>query len=353
MRLLRLVMPNSPTFNSISTTFDMASVEAQCREGCFDLLHFTLIVVRMMQALCAPHRDSSVAEILCLSAADQITLFVMRVDLIFSVLDTLLLDTANFHLRVSSGRLIEEAVEYEKTRFREDLSTQNTNLEQTTKWLQENAVEMQSHVATYAESELNEGATQDIHDVYHFALATLLVTPHVVPETFHLDQRRISDMQNEIDIIVKVISYLMTARNLMRTQHASLSPLTWSSLRDRLYTLLTDSETVDMVSIALEVNKHLDLAYIGLELNRAERHLTLGNILTSITSLSPIQKLLHRRLRDLLRYSIAGNISTPQRITSGGFEDFHVRVHKLLEGAQTMAKVNWQCYESWYSAIKL
>lgn len=352
LRLLRLVMPNSPTFISISTTFDMTAVETQCRDGSFDLLQFTNTVVRMMQALCAPQRDNLVAEILCLSGTDRVTLFVAQMETIFSILEVLLLDTANFHLKVSSSRLIQEAVNYEKARFQDDLHKGILNLSCTTRWLKKSVLDMQSNLSSN-EDISPESAKQGIHDVYHSAFAALLVVADDVPETFSLDVHRILDMQEEINVLVKTTSYLMAARNLMRTNHAKLNPLTWSSLRDRLYTLLTDSETIDPVSVALEVNNHLDLAYVGAETNRDERHLTLTNMLTSTTSLTPIQKLLRRRMRDLLRNSIAGEISTHQRITTGGFEDFQVRVHKVLERAQNMAKVNWQCYESWYSTIEL
>lgn len=353
MRLLRLVMPDSPTFKAITSAFDVPHIEAQCRQNSYDFIAFTGVVLEMMKALCSPARDGLVSDIALLRGTDDVDLFAKRINAIFLALDTLLLDSANFHLTMSSSRLLPEAIPYEQTKFHEDCASGKVTLNRTTSWMQKHSAELRAeHAARELENLSTSKNKIPSEDVFRRAYVDLCSNQEeALPETFDLDHDRIMEYRSRVFRIVRTASYLMTARNLMRPKLRHLNPVTWTSLRDRLGVLMTGDDLVDTSSIAAEVNNHLDLAYIGTEPDRAERHYTLNSLISKSQASDPIQQLLLRRVRALMMDGTGGRDVTSSQITSAGFEDFSIELQNLLRDVQKLGKVNWQCYHGWYHKI--
>ena len=66
---------------------------------------------------------------------DLVTLFKE----IMKVLDLMKLDMANFTIQQARPLIVSQSVEYEKTKFKEFLATQNDGLQMTRAWLQRHA----------------------------------------------------------------------------------------------------------------------------------------------------------------------------------------------------------------------
>ena len=58
---------------------------------------------------------------------------------ILETLDTMKMDTANFHLQQARPLIVSQSVEYEKTKFKEFLKTQEDGLANTREWLKRHA----------------------------------------------------------------------------------------------------------------------------------------------------------------------------------------------------------------------
>lgn len=341
VRLLRMVKPNSPTFKAITTTFDIPFIEQQCRSQSFDLDNFTKTVTDMMRALCAPYRDEAVANVAKMDGGifrdemDQCELFAMRLEGILIMLDIMLLDSANYHLRTAAPQLAREAVAYERKLFAADLERKVTDLSRTRAWLGQTASQMLTGNASRDVESVNHPADRHIEPrkLLARAIATLIVSPaaaidaSALPETLHLDAAHIAALRKAADVVVLVASTMTTARAVMRPKQQYLSPLTWSTLAERLlvlamadgeeriiYSTGADSNTIvpasvfDRATIAPEVNAHID-SNLAQEHEpreaRQKRHAALGNLLHRTgTDGDAVAKVLRRRLIDLLQRGI-------------------------------------------------
>lgn len=349
MRLLRLVMPKSPTFAAINADFDIPLIEAQCRQNCYDYLAFTTRVVNMMLALCSPARDGMVTDIELLRGFDDVDLFAKRVNSIFEVLDVLLLDSANFHLAMSIPKLLPEAISYEQKKFQEDLTSGVMTLNKTKHLLNSQMSELRLEAALRDPEEI--GLPSEMlspHRIFITTLARLLTSSEDLPETLVLDHTRLACYRADFLRIIKTTAYLMTARNLMTSKQRNLNLLTWTSLQDRLSILLCGQDIADTTSIAAEINHHLDLAYTGPEEDRQYRHTTLSNLIKSTDSSSSVLKLFTRRLQSLLLTRMSGAELSGTKIAAAGFEDLSNDVQDLSRNMAVLARVNWSCYRHWY-----
>lgn len=352
MRLLRLVMPDSPTFKAITAAFDIPSVEAECRTNTYDYTSFTGIVIDMMSALCSPARDRMVADLKLLRGISDTDLFAKRINSIFEVLDVLLLDSANFHLRISAPRLIPEAVPYEQKMFAADVEASIMTIKATSLWLESSrGVMLEAAVTRDTEQVKSSRDTPPCLDIFHEAFVQLCTTESEIPETFHLDHERLSRYRGRTSRMIRIAAYIMAAKNLMRPKSKSLNPLTWTSLKDRLMLLISEEDDVEAVSIAAELNNHLDLAYTGAETDRAERHETLTRLLLKHKSSDPVQKLLLRRVQALMGENLRGTEISSTKIAAAGLDDFGVDLQTLLAETASLANLNWSCYSQWYHQI--
>ena len=349
LRLLRLVMPDSPTFKSITATFDLPLIESQCKSNCYDFLGFTGIVLQMMAALCSPARDRAVSDILLLRGSDDVDLFAKRIDSIFDVLDVLLLDSANFHLTISASRLIPEAVPYEQRSFQEDLTAGRLTLEKTTTWLMHSKETLALESSNRDPEHINHvSAGHSPRGIVQHALASLISSSAEPPETLHLDVERIARYRLQAAAIARIGALMMTTKSLLRTKTAQLNPITWTTLRDRLTILMTGKS--DAASVSAEVNHHLDLAHSDVEADRTERHTAVSSLVARIFSnTDPVQKLLRRRVEALIKQAMISQPS-PLQFQSSGIDSI-TELSTLCMELATLEKVTWNCYKAHYTRI--
>ncbi len=359
VRLLRLVKPGSPTFKTITDAFDVPFVEQQCRMNCYDLLGFTDSVIRIMKQLCAPVRDTAVSDLSLLRGLDDAETFSRKMRGIFDGLDVMLLDSANYHLSISAPRLIPEAIPYERVKFQADIDAGVVTLDLTRRWLtdtyetllgeaQGRDIEAISHLSNRPTSQavFTKGFISLISNTSNAALISL-------PETMSFDQARLSDYRSRMSHITRIATYLATAKNIMRGKSDTLNPITWLSLKDRLMILISNAET-EPADLAAEINNHLDLASVGLERDRGDRHALLNRLLarTNVVGGDPVLGVLTRRLESVLREAI-NNSTAPIRLSNTGLDELSKEVESLATDVSRLAKLNGECYASWYDSILL
>ncbi|ORY83108.1 T-complex protein 11-domain-containing protein [Protomyces lactucae-debilis] len=342
-RLQRLVMPNSPTFAAISNSFDLAFITKQCERNCFDYLQCTQMLVSMMKSLCAPSRDEAVAAIDQLQGSSREDLFVKRIDAIFKTLDQMLIDWANYHLKLATATLIPQAVSYERIKFDEDLQAGRTSIVKTTILLQQECRRFEQEAA--------EASSQEI---VASAIARVFASDVELPETLALDHGRIKSFRNQSRDIVQIAALLSTARGLMRSQASSvhLSPVSWNALKSRLAILCC--QEVDASALSSEMNRHFDISLGSHETDtaRTTRHALLAGLVSRCDTNSQVSMLLMKRLVQQLAWSIRqGQECSASAIASAGLSDLSLELHLLCSAAGKVAALNTASYGDLYEKI--
>jgi hypothetical protein len=152
--LLGLLLPNHVKLrDQIEGVLDMELIKQQMDNQTFDYRHHGLFVVDTISKLCAPARDSAIAELR--QSNDPVTLFkyVAHIILfqfftlnnqvskrgIMEMLDLLKLDMANYTIQQMRPYIQQQVVTYEQKKFQELLDAQKETgldgLEATRLWL--------------------------------------------------------------------------------------------------------------------------------------------------------------------------------------------------------------------------
>ena len=101
---------HSPVQHDLFQVMDMDLYKQQIEHDTFDLRSVTKFVVETMLSLCAPARDPTIRAILALT--DPVDVFRD----VFSALDLMRLDLANFQLKTLRPTLLANSVQYEQVR---------------------------------------------------------------------------------------------------------------------------------------------------------------------------------------------------------------------------------------------
>ncbi|XP_014911340.1 T-complex protein 11-like protein 1 [Poecilia latipinna] len=202
--LLSFLLPGHGRLCSrIEEVLDLPLIQQQAENGALNIGQLSQFVVEMMGSLCAPCRDEDVKKL------RQITEIVPLLKAIFSVLDLMKVDMANFALKSIKPHLMQLSVEYERNKFQEFLEKQPNALDYTKKWLEET-------VKSLRETESCASASSDppLHplNVHNHAYIRLLRWDHAsdpFPETVLMDQVRFLEMQQEAKWLVLLSSVLL------------------------------------------------------------------------------------------------------------------------------------------------
>ncbi|XP_010770814.1 T-complex protein 11-like protein 1 isoform X2 [Notothenia coriiceps] len=117
--LLSFVMPlNVRLRTQIEEVLDLPLIQQQAEKGAVDIGQLSQFIVMMMGSQCAPCRDEDIRKL------KEITEIVPLLKAIFSVLDLMKLDMANFALTSLRPHLMQQSVEYERSKFQEFVEKQ-------------------------------------------------------------------------------------------------------------------------------------------------------------------------------------------------------------------------------------
>ncbi|XP_041650481.1 T-complex protein 11-like protein 1 isoform X1 [Cheilinus undulatus] len=205
--LLCFLLPGQGSLRSrIEEVFDLPLLHQQASNGVLDIRQLSHFIIGMMGSLCAPCRDEDINKL------KKITDVIPLLKAIFSVLDMMKMDMANFALSSIRPHLMQQSAEYERSKFQEFLEKQPNALDYTEKWL-ENSVrslgearEMSSNVASCGPLSLS---TLDVHNHAYLLLLRWDHASDPFPETVLMDQVRFQEMQKEAEQLVLLSSVLL------------------------------------------------------------------------------------------------------------------------------------------------
>ncbi|KFO77049.1 T-complex protein 11-like 1, partial [Cuculus canorus] len=210
--LLSLLLPHHTRLrNQITEVLDLDLIKQEAENGALDISKLVEFVIGTMGTLCAPVRDEEIKKL------KDINEIVPLFRAIFSVLDLMKMDMANFNINRIRLMLMQQSGEYEREKFQEFLEKQPNSLDFVTRWLQEAAddlAKMQSKMppccsdggATGGASALCSTAVQNL------AYLKLLKWDHVnkpFPETVLMDQTRFQEIQLELEQLLMIGTVLL------------------------------------------------------------------------------------------------------------------------------------------------
>ncbi|XP_058383185.1 T-complex protein 11-like protein 1 isoform X6 [Diceros bicornis minor] len=135
--LLSFLLPGHTRLrNQIREVLDLDLIKQEAEHGALDISKLAEFIIGMMGTLCAPARDEEVKKL------KDIKEIVPLFRAIFSVLDLMKVDMANFAVSSIRPHLMQQSVEYERKKFQELLEKQPTlsstdSLDFVTQWLEE------------------------------------------------------------------------------------------------------------------------------------------------------------------------------------------------------------------------
>ncbi|XP_058016629.1 T-complex protein 11-like protein 1 [Ahaetulla prasina] len=265
--LLSFLLPGHTRLrNQITEALDLELIKQEAENGALDISKLAEFIIGMMGTLCAPARDEEIQKL------KDIHEIVPLFRAIFSVLDLMKMDMANFAVSSIRPHLMQQSVEYERKKFQELYEKQPNSLDFVTEWLQEAMVDLQSKVACAS----NNGAASPSRvpalspvAVQNHAYIQLLKWNHLqkpFPETVLMDQSRFQEMQLELDQLILIGAILLVTFNASGTALSDLPAFT-NELKMAIQVLLTGlhlpsfnlDETLAVVSekICAEVNSCL------------------------------------------------------------------------------------------------
>lgn len=170
---------------SIDGRLDLVLIRQQAEAGVLDFDGYARYTLDVMVKLCAPVRDDEIAALQ--TKTEVVPLFKG----ILSTLEHMRLDMANFTLQQARPFIVSQSVEYEKTKFREFLATQEDGgLVVTKQWLARHGPP-ESEIDRKYERLLVQRVLTD-------AFVSLLEWDefHALPETLVMDARRILSLRD-------------------------------------------------------------------------------------------------------------------------------------------------------------
>lgn len=129
--LIGLLLPSQTRVkDAISERLDLDLIAQQAENQVLDVKGYALFIIDLLGKLCAPVRDDEVAAL-----RGNLDNLVELFKNIMTVLDHMKLDMANFTIQQARPFIVSQSVEYEKTKFKEFLNTQDDGLKFTREWL--------------------------------------------------------------------------------------------------------------------------------------------------------------------------------------------------------------------------
>ncbi|XP_044895052.1 T-complex protein 11-like protein 1 isoform X3 [Felis catus] len=178
--LLSFLLPgHSRLRNQIMEVLDLDLIKQEAENGALDISKLAEFIIGMMGTVCAPARDEEVKKL------KDIKEIVPLFRAIFSVLDLMKVDMANFAVTSIRPHLMQQSVEYERKKFQQLLEKQPNSLDFVTQWLEEAADDLMNQ--KYKNALPAEGGAADSGDspmpnpvaVQNYAYLKLLKWDHL------------------------------------------------------------------------------------------------------------------------------------------------------------------------------
>ncbi|OCT83823.1 t-complex 11, testis-specific-like 1 L homeolog isoform X1 [Xenopus laevis] len=198
--------------NQINEVLDLELIKQEADNGALNIPRLADFIIGLMGTLCAPARDEEIRKLRHIK--EPIALF----RAIFSVLDLMKVDMANFTISSVRPHLMQQSVEYERKKFQDFFEKQQGSLDIVTKWLQEVADTLAPSRSEESGPVATEAADKTLCpvSVLNQAYIKLLSWDHrhkLFPETLLMDQIRFQEMQMELAQLTLLGSLLLITHN--------------------------------------------------------------------------------------------------------------------------------------------
>ncbi|KAL8169804.1 UNVERIFIED_CONTAM: hypothetical protein K2H54_058069, partial [Gekko kuhli] len=237
--LLSFLLPGHTRLrNQITEALDLELIKQEAENGALDISKLAEFIIGMMGTLCAPARDEEIKKL------KEIHEIVPLFRAIFSVLDMMKVDMANFAVSSIRPHLMQQSVEYERKKFQELYEKQPNSLAFVTEWLQGAADDLRAKLPpAVGDAAASSSRTPSLCPlaVQNHAYLKLLRWNHLqkpFPETVLMDQTRFQEMQLELDQLILIGAVLLVTFNAAGTALSGLPGFT-DKLKTATRVLLT------------------------------------------------------------------------------------------------------------------
>lgn len=243
--MLSLLLPYQNSLRThINEMLDLDLIKQQADHGILDISKLAQSIVGFLSKMCAPARDEQAKKILL--NEDIVDLFRE----VFSLIDAMKVDMANFQLQTIKPHLMQQSVEYERKNFKDYLQSNPGGLMSTKVWLKRGA-QVATGVGVRAAAQVSAEAvdTTDftLQKLQDADLIDVLVHGYLgiifgeagwpFPETLIMDEFRLAEMRWSVRRTTLIAAVLLVTLNTIGQQLASDAAYL-ATLKEVLYILL-------------------------------------------------------------------------------------------------------------------
>ncbi|XP_045681171.1 T-complex protein 11-like protein 1 isoform X2 [Phyllostomus hastatus] len=361
--LLSFLLPgHSRLRNQITEVLDLELIKQEAENGALDISKLAEFVIGMMGTLCAPARDEEVRKL------KDIKEIVPLFRAIFSVLDLMKVDMANFAVSSIRPHLMQQSVEYERKKFQELLEKQPNSLDFVTQWLEEAAEDLMNQ--RYKNALPAEGGAAGSGDsllpnpaaVQNYAYLRLLRWDHLrrpFPETVLMDQSRFQELQLQLEQVailgaVLLVTFSMAASGI--SSQASFAEKLKMIVKILLTDLhlpsfhLRDALTTIGEKVCQEVSSRLSLCGFAPFTTDKETVLK-GQIQAVANPDDPIRRIMDSRILAFLESCLASGHQKPLPTVPGGLGPVQKELEEVAIKFVRLVNYNKMVFSPYYDAV--
>ncbi|XP_028649717.1 T-complex protein 11-like protein 1 [Erpetoichthys calabaricus] len=357
--LLSFLLPGHNRLrNQINEVLDLELIKQEAENGALGINKVAEFIIDMMGTLCAPARDEEVGRL------RNITSVVPLFKEIFSVLDLMKIDMANFAISSIRPHLMQQSIEYERMKFQEFIEKQPNALDCTQKWIEEALNDLiSSEVETTSSASRAENVLPAVSSsaVLNWAYLKLLKWDHLktpFPETLLMDETRFQEMQLQLDQLTLIVAILLITYNIAGTELSGL-PGFAEKLKEILKVLLTgmhmpcfnvrEALVTSAEKICLEVNTCLNQH--GFSHLSPDREAALkGQIEALMKTDNSIHKLIGSRIQSFLKCYIEASCQKSSPVP-GGLEPVRMELVEIAVKFSRLVNYNKMVFSPYYDRI--
>ncbi|XP_042298730.1 T-complex protein 11-like protein 1 isoform X1 [Sceloporus undulatus] len=358
--LLSFLLPGHTRLrNQIMEALDLELIKQEAENGALDISKLVEFIIGMMGTLCAPARDEEIKKL------KDIREIVPLFRAIFSVLDLMKMDMANFAVSSIRPHLMQQSVEYERKKFQELYEKQPNSLDFVTVWLQEAADDLRSKAALAVDDSATSTSGAVVLcpvAIQNCAYLKLLKWNHLqkpFPETVLMDQSRFQEMQLELDQLILIGAILLVTLNAAGPALSGLSDFP-DKLKMVIRVLLTGLhlpsfnlyEALAVISekICAEVNS--TLSQHGYTPFTLEKETALkGQVQALANPNNTVCKLIDSRIQSFLESYLASGHQQSFPAVPGGLGPVQKELEEIAVKYVRLVNYNKMVFSPYYDAV--
>ncbi|KAM4618638.1 T-complex protein 11-like protein 1 [Polymixia lowei] len=355
--LLSFLLPDHSRLRShIKEVLDLPLIQQQAENGALDIAQLAHFIVGTMGSLCAPCRDEDIQKL------RETTELVPLLKTIFSVLDVMRMDMANFALSSIRPHLLQQSAEYERNKFQEFVDKQPNALDFTEKWLQETVRCLREGKVDGSSAASSSPPSLLPLNVHNHAYLRLLRWDHAsdpFPETVMMDQARFQKMQQEAERLVLLSSLLLIVYTTTGEAISGLPGL-MDTLKNTVSAMIADmhtpsfssEEALATIGEKLCVELSQCLSQHGYSPFSSDRQSVLkGQISAVVQPDNTVRKLMESRVQSYLLASLESSQHKTPPPLPGGLAPVSRELRELAVRLSRLVNFNKLVFSPFYQSL--